>query len=183
VHPCGNMVPPACNLRRLTEPWHNPIPSCQHLRHDKNFVGPGIFNFGSRRVTAHVYVSAARVKWTKHVSWFVWHSLSGWECVGSGGRLRRRGCPWLRLCRFAVSDRRSCFGRLLSCCLVSLSPWLWGRGYLCRWSRVTRLGHVGFDCIRCSDHGWLVTVALKSVMHRRGRNTIRTDGHITRHVV
>jgi hypothetical protein len=57
----------------------------QTLWHDENFVSPGILHFGSRSVTAHINVSAARIEWTKHVSRFVGNCLGGWKC----GRLRR----------------------------------------------------------------------------------------------
>jgi hypothetical protein len=60
---------------------------------------------------------------------------------------------------------------------------LWLRGYLRRCSRVTGLGHVGFDCVCRSDHGWPVTVAAQSVMHRCGRNAIRTDCHVPRYMI
>lgn len=148
------------------------------LRHDKNFVSPGILNFGPRGVTAHVNISA-RVKWTKHVSRFVRHRLGSWERRGGRGGLRRRRRFWFGLRGFAVSDRRSCSARLLRPCRISLSLWLRCRGHLRRCSRVIGLGHIGFD----SDHGWLVTVAPQSIMHRRGRNAIRTDCHVARHVI
>jgi hypothetical protein len=161
---------------------YNSMLSCQHLRHDKNFVSPGIFNFGPRCVTAHVYISAARIKWTKHVSRLVWHCLSGWKRCGSG-RLGRLRCSWFRLRRFAVRDRRIRFSRPLSSCRLGLSPWLWRRGHLRRWSGVTGLGYIGFDCIRRSDHGWFVAVALKSIMYGRSRDVIRTDCHVACHVI
>ena len=116
----------------------------QDLGHDKNFVSPGILNFAPRRVTAHVNVSA-RIKWTKHVSRLVRHCLGGWE---RGGRLRRRRWFWFGLRGFAVGDRRSFPGRLLRSCLTSLVLWLRRRGHLRRCSRVTRLGHIGFDEFR-----------------------------------
>ena len=161
---------------------YNSMPPCQHLRHDKNFVSPGIFNFSPRRVTAHVYVSAARIKWTKHVSRFVWHCLSSWKRRG-GGRLGGLRCSLFRLRRFVVSDGRIGFGRLLSSCRIGLSPWLRRRSHLRRWSGVTGLGHIGFDCIRRSDHRWFFAVALKSIMYGRGRDVIRTDRHVACHVI
>jgi hypothetical protein len=148
------------------------------LRHDKNLISPRIFNFGPRCVTAHVNVPAARIKWTKHVSGLVWHRLGSWKRRGGGGRLRRWRWFWFGPRGFAVSDRRSCSVRLLRSRCISLSPWLRCRGHLRRCSRVTGRGHIGFDCICRSDHVWLVTVASQSVMHRRGRNAIRTDCHV-----
>src|SRR4029078_9352435 len=102
-------------------------------------------------------------------------------------RGRERGL-WLRwfwsgLGGFAVGDRRSRFLRLLRSCLHSLSLWLRFRRDLRRWSRVTRLGHVGLNGIRGSDHGRLLAVALESVMHWGGRHAIGTDCHVAGYVI
>src|SRR5213079_1644306 len=93
------------------------------LRHDKDLIGPRIFNFGPRSVTAHVNVSAGRIKWTEHVSRLVRHRLGSWKRRGRrGGGLHRLRRFWFGLRGFAVSDRRSCSGRLLRFRRISLSP-------------------------------------------------------------
>src|SRR4029434_9324701 len=112
----------------------------RNLRDDKDLVGPGILYLSSGRVTAHVNVSAARIKWTKHVSRLVRHRLGSWERRGRRGGLRWRRWFWFGLRGFAVSDRRSCSARLLRSCRIRLSPWLRCRGHLRRCSRVTGLG-------------------------------------------
>jgi hypothetical protein len=97
--------------------------------------------------------------------------------------MRRRRWFWFGLPSFAVSNGRNSSRRLLRACRIGLSPWLWRRGQLRRWSRVTGLGYIGCDCIGRSDHGWLIAVASQSVMHRCSRNAIRPDGNVACDVV
>ena len=151
----------------------------QDLRHDKNFVGPRIFNFGPRSVTAHVNVPAARIKWTKHVSRLVRHCLGSWE-RGRGGCLRWRRWFWFGLRGFAVSDRRSCFRRLLRSCCISLPPWLWRRGHLRRCSRVTGLRSHRIR-LHLSFRPWLARyygVAERNAPARSQRDKNRLQRHV-----
>jgi hypothetical protein len=48
---------------------------------------------------------------------------------------------------------------------------------------MTGLAYIGLDCIRRSDHGWFITMAAQSVMHRSSSNVIRTNGYVACDVV
>src|SRR5206468_3467000 len=96
------------------------------LRDNENLVGPRILYLCPGRVTAHINVSAAGIKWTKHVSGFAGHRFGCRERRRGGGRLRRRRWLWLRLRFFRLSDTRRCSG------------WLWSSGHFGFWPTLRR---------------------------------------------
>ena len=88
----------------------------------KNFISPRIFNFGPRSVTAYVKITPLESNGLN-----TYPGLSGTAlAVGNAVKVEDAGagCFWFGPRGFAVSDRRSCFGRLLRSRCISLSPWL-----------------------------------------------------------
>src|SRR6266480_1711969 len=47
------------------------------LRNNKNFIGPGVFDFASWRITAHIYISAFRVERAEYITRLTRHGLGG----------------------------------------------------------------------------------------------------------
>ena len=147
----------------------------------KNFVSPGIFNFGPRRVTAHVYYlpleSNGLNTYPARLHCLTVEKAGEMELMAAGMFL-------VQAASFRCSARQAdCFRPGFEFFRRSFRRGCGGRGHLRRWSGVTGLSYIGFDCIRRSDHGWFVAVALKSIMYGRSRDVIRTDCHVACHVI